>query len=209
MNTTRIVSLVRPLTLAMAFTVLSSAVLAAESSSSDLSYSYLQVTYGNGEVDDIDSDIWNIGVSLAVVDQIYLTAFYQDTDFDTEDNYSSFEQKAFGFGVGLRMPIAASADFIAEATYLNGTTSIDQGYGRFHNSESDNGYALTLGLRAMASEKIEIGLGIQYVDIFDGNEKVLTMGADYFVSKDVSLGLHYLQGASDINTLSLNARYIF
>ena len=89
MNTTRIVSLVRPLTLAMAFTVLSTAVLAAESTSSDLSCSYLQVTYGNGEHDDID--IWHIGVSLALVDQIYLTAFYQDTDFDTEDDYSSFE----------------------------------------------------------------------------------------------------------------------
>ena len=89
MNKTRIVSLARPLTLAMAFTVLSTAVLAAESTSSDLSRSYLQVTYGKGEHDDID--IWNIGVSLAVVDQIYLTAFYQDTDFDTEDDYSSFE----------------------------------------------------------------------------------------------------------------------
>ena len=209
MNMTRIVSLIRPLPLAMALTVLPTAVLADESTYSDLSYSYLQVTYGNGEVDDIDSDIWNIGVSLAVVDQIYLTAFYQDTDFDTEDNYSSFEQKAFGFGVGLRMPIAASADFIAEATYLNGKTSIDHGYGRFHNSESDNGYGLTLGMRAMASEKIEIGLGIQYVDIFDGNETVWTMGADYFISKDMSLGLHYLKGTGDINAVSLNARYNF
>ena len=107
------------------------------------------------------------------------------------------------------MPIAASADFIAEATYLNGTTSIDQGYGRFHNSESENGYGLTLGLRAMASEEIEIGLGIQHVDIFDGDETVWTMGADYFVSKDVSLGLYYLKGTGDINTVSLNARYNF
>ena len=56
MHRTRIVSFLQPLTLTVALTALPTAALAGASTASDLSYTYVRVGYGKGEVEDVDTD---------------------------------------------------------------------------------------------------------------------------------------------------------
>ena len=125
MNTTRIVSFVQPITLAVALTALPAVALADESTASDLSYTYLRVGYGQGEVEDIDTDNYDLSASLAVTDYMYLNASYGHTEFDVELESANADSQGLELGVGFNLPISNSADVIAEIAYLDVKYSID------------------------------------------------------------------------------------
>jgi opacity protein-like surface antigen len=111
-------------------------------------------------------------------------------------------------GVGVNLPISNSADVIAEIAYLDVKYSIDNRDQGVAISESENGYGLTLGVRAMASRQLEVGITMQYADIGDASETAWKISADYFVSEALSLGVGFVKG-SDIDAISVNARYNF
>ena len=224
MHRTRIVLFLQPLTLAVALTALPTAALAGASNTdsmhlnalyghgtstaSDLSYTYLRVEYGKGEVEDVDTDNYDLTASLAVADYVYLNASYGHTEIDVELESANVDAQVLELGVGVYLPVSDSADIIAEIAYLDAKYSIDNRDQMVGISGSESGYGLTLGVRAMASEQLELGIAMQYADIGDESATGWTISADYFVSEALSLGVGFAK-SSDSDAISVNARYNF
>ena len=208
MHRTRIVSFLQPLTLAVALTALPTAALAGASTASDLSYTYVRVEYGKGEVEDVDTDNYDLTASLAVAGYMYLNASYAHTEINVELESANVDAQVLELGVGVNLPISDSADVIAEIAYLDAKYSIDNRVQGVGISGSESGYGLTLGVRAIASEQLQLGIAVQSADMGDESETGWTISADYFVSEALSPGVGFAK-SSDSDAISVNARYSF
>ena len=200
MHRTRIVSFLRPLTLAVALTALPTTALAGASTASDLSYTYVRLSAFKGEADAIDIDGFATDASVAISEQFYLTAGYAETKAESTYDYADVD--LVGFGIGFHAPIDNSIDFIAEFEYADAKTN--NGW----NSVSDSAYGLNFGFRGMDTGALEWRMGLQIVDISSKASTSGYIGADYFVTDTISLGLDY-EKSKDSDAISVNARYNF
>ena len=75
-------------------------------------------------------------------------------------------------------------------------------------SDDENGYGLSVGVRSMLTDSIEIDGRLSYIDIADDSETAITLGARYYVNTNFSLGTRYTT-REDLDYISLTARYSF
>lgn len=219
MNAARIASLASILSLALSLHVFSVAAIA--DTHRDLSYTYIRLHGSSGEIDHRDSDGLGVAASWAFSDEFYLTAAHTKADIDLY--YADVTSARQRLGVGFHKMLGTTTDFIAEAAYTNAKLTVDgkqteNGSGGGHplaldeleagSNGRDHGYELTLGVRAMASESLELQVGARYIEIDGHTEKTGYIAADYFISEKISLGVGYEK--SDNSDAGLfNARYHF
>jgi hypothetical protein len=137
--------------------------LAVPAMAGDLSYNFVQAGYGwltldDDFVGDIDGDGFNINGSVEVGENWYIFAGYSSSDFDFGIDFDEL-----GVGVGFHAPINASADFFATVSYISAEVSLS-GFG----SADEDGYGVSVGLRGMATDKVELSGAIAYADLGDG-----------------------------------------
>ncbi len=219
MNAARIASLASMLSLALSLQFFSAAAVA--DTHRDLSYTYIRVNGSTGEIDHRDSDSFGVAASFAFSDELYLTAAHTKTDIDLYSaNVDSERQR---LGVGFHTELGNRTDFITEVVYTNAKLTFDQKLTE-DNSDGDpasaiaereedtsgreHGYELTLGVRAMAGESLELQVGARYIEIDGHTETTGYIAADYFISDKLSLGVGY-EKSENSDAALFNARYHF
>lgn len=219
MNAARNASLASMLGLALSLHVFS--VAAVADTQRELSYTYIRLNGSTGEIDHRDSDGFGVAASFAFSDDLYLTAGHTKTDIDLY--FANVDSERQRLGVGFHAELGNRTDFITEVVYTNAKLTFDQkhtednsggdrasalGEREEDTSGREHGYELTLGVRTMAGESLELQVGARYIDIDGHTETTGYLAADYFISDKLSLGVGY-EKSDNSDAALINARYHF
>jgi hypothetical protein len=178
--------------------------LIAEESS--LSYTYAGIGYANGDIDDLAADFkgYSLYGSKALNDSFFLAGSYLslETDDQFTDGFSTDEIEATGFslGIGFHTPINETVDFVSSLSYSDAEVEFAG------DTEDGNGYVLAAGVRALPSDVLELSAGIDYADVDGGSETGYSLGARYFTTSDISLGLGY-GSSDDFDAITFDIRF--
>ncbi len=173
--------------------LLSAAMFISPVQASDVKYNYIEGRYVlDAEVGNIDGDGILIGGSFRLNTDFYAFGNYETLDMDFSNDIDTFT-----LGAGYIYPLNTMWDANFSFSFVNAEV----------NSNDDNGFALTAGVRGMMMPKIEGRATLTYIDV-DDDDTFVTLAGDYFVSPNLSVGLELDLGA-DLETVSIGARYYF
>lgn len=173
---------------------------------SPFSYSYLNVGYFNAEV--LDEDFAGLGVSgsIEVGENFYLLASYgqldSDDDYDLGLGPDEIEYREATIGAGFYLPIAELVDFVASLQYAE--AEVD--YAGL--TVDGNGYLAAAGIRAMASDSVELNASVNYADIENEGETGYSIGGIYYFTNRIGFGLSY-SSADDVDSFGAGFRFNF
>jgi len=160
---------------------------------SDVSYNYLEGRYiVDAEANNVDGDGLRIGGSVRIRSDLYLFSNYETLDLDFNNDIDTFN-----LGGGYILPLNAKWDANFSMALVN----------RDVNNNDDTGFSLAAGVRGMMASNIEGRASLTYIDVND-NDTYITLGGDYFFSKNLSVGIE-ADLSGDLDTLSIGARYHF
>ena len=166
-----------------------------------LSYNYLDGSYQRVDVDspNIDGDGFTIGGSVELGDNMHFFADYGSTDFDF-----GIDINELAVGVGFHTDLTPTIDFVANIAYLR----LDADASGFSLADED-GFGAEIGVRAMASDRLELAGFIQYSDLGDGGDDTSLRGeAWYSFAENFALGLN-VGVADDVLRYGIGARFYF
>lgn len=156
--------------------------LAATAAAEGLDYSFVQGSYSQVEFDDIDVDGDSFGIagSFAIGDRFAVIAGYEAADYDFD-----VETTAYEIGGLFHVPLSDRVDFVSTLSYVSLEVDVPN-----FGSVDDDGFGVGIGLRGMASPKVEFDGGISYVDFSDGgDDTTFGAGVRYHFTDAVSAGL--------------------
>jgi Outer membrane protein beta-barrel domain len=169
------------------------------------SYTYVQATYGNVDVDNssVDGDGLALNGSYGITDSLNIVGNLQTADFD-----SVADSDEWRLGLGVHAPITDLMDVTASVSYVD--TSLDA-FGV--PGLEDDGFALDVGIRANIVGKIEVNAGVSYVDLSSAGDDVgFGGGALYNFNDMFSVGLSAKweeKWGTDTATYALSGRISF
>ena len=176
--------------------------LTAEESA--LSYTYTGIGYETGDIADIDFSGFGIYGSKALNESFFITGSYLSIESDDQftDGFVTDEIEATGFnlGIGFHTPINSTVDFVSTLSYADAEVEFAD------DSEDGNGYILAAGVRALPSDVLELSAFIDYADVDGGSETGYSLGARYFTTPDISLGLGY-GSSDDFDAITFDVRF--
>lgn len=164
----------------------------------------LTVAYQDVDLVGIDVSGFSFSGSKLVNDNVFVfgnLSMNSDTiggiDFDLDTTT---------LGVGYRYGYSEQTDFFGTLSYEKLETEVS---GRGISGGADgNGYGLTVGVRSMVTEKLELMGSVGYLDIEDDSEAEFTLGASYHFTKSFAIGLSYNK-VDEIKTTALSASWYF
>lgn len=184
--------------------VLCTAAIAAPALAADSpNYSWIGAQWMWSDVDvgplGVDGDGPAIGFSAEVTDAFRILGGYSTADFDYGIDVSGLQ-----LGVGYIGKLTAAMDWEASLSWVRARAEVAG------ISDTENGYLASLGVRGMASPKIELGASVDYVDYGGGGDSDTTLSVEglYYVTDVVAIGLGFEVG-SDITTYGIGVRYDF
>ncbi|ETN91410.1 sulfation-dependent quorum factor, Ax21 family [Gammaproteobacteria bacterium MOLA455] len=184
--------------------IASIASFSATAEQSALSYTYAGIGYETGDIADIDFSGFGIYGSKALNESFFLTGSYLSIESDDQftDGFvtDDIEATGFQFGVGFHTPISPTVDFVSTLSYSDAEVEFAD------ESEDGNGYVLAAGVRALPSDVLELSAFIDYADVDDGSETGYSLGARYFTTPDISLGLGY-GSSDDFDAITFDVRF--
>lgn len=143
----------------------------------DFSYNAFTLGYGQTDFDDIAADGDSIGAELSFEIGESFYAFVGLGIGELDDDFgNSADVDQWGAGLGYHTELSKTVDLVASVSYQYVDISA-AGFG----SVDDNGIGLGIGLRAAASENLEVNGGISYVDFGDGGDDT-SIGAGFLYS---------------------------
>ena len=185
--------------------------LSFSSYAKEISYDFIEVSYGTGSVDtdtsagDVDFDGFTIGGSVSIVPHLALIASYSSVETDPLFGVTA-EATDLSFGVLGYTNVAPNTSIFgsfevvtADAEATDGVTTIE---------DDDTGNQITGGIRHMVSDVVELAAAVTRVDVFDDTETGIGAGIRFYATNSFSLGVGY-STSSDTDTLSFNARVDF
>lgn len=177
--------------------------LATPALAGDLSYDFLGLGYQRVELDapgsNVDGDGFGINGSFEVADTWFVAAGYSTIDFDFGVDV---DQLALGFGHF--MPLSPRTDVVATLSYLRADVSAS-GFG----SGNDDGFGVSVGVRSMLSDQLELDGSITYSDFSDGGDTTsFGAGVLYSFTNTIAVGLD-ISLDDDVTAYGLGARYYF
>lgn len=181
---------------------------AGAAQATDLNYNYLDIGYTVTDIDDISVDVKSYGIagSFLVSNEIFVYGGYMDGQTDRFFG-GRIDISGYTLGLGYRLGISPQTDFNFGAAFerarLKGTGA-HAGLG----SESDNGYSLSVGVRHLFAPQFEFGAAVTYVDVFDDDDTVLSVGGLWHINEVVAVGLAYGVG-SDASSYTGSVRFKF
>lgn len=182
---------------------------ASNAMSQDISFDYVQTTYTfatvdlGASVDEIDGNGIGLSLSLSFNPAFALTLAVLDTTFETFQGTDVDTAKTTTLGVTAHTPTASGSEFFANLSALKAEVTATDNTGSASND--DYGYAASIGLRHLVTDKFELELGISNVYVFDRADNSFKADARLYIRKRLSLGIGYITGDS-VNSFSLNLR---
>ena len=174
--------------------------------SKDISYDYVQGTYSSLTDSslgvDIDADGFAVSGSFSVSPNIAVTALLGSTSFDRTAGVD-IDTNEFDFGITAHTSVAPGTDIFGNFSIVNG--EVEASYGFTTISDDDTGNSITVGLRHMPSESVELSAAFTRVDIFDDTGNTTGFGVRFYANEKISFGVGYSTG-DDVDALILGAR---
>ena len=166
------------------------------------SYTYLQASYGTIDDDNPsfidDGDGLGLNGSFGITDDLNLVGSYQTADFDP---FGDADQ--WSFGLGVHTPITETLDVVGDVSYI----TIDGDV--LGIPFDDDGFGLTVGLRANLTSLVEVNAGVSYVDLSTGGDSTGFGGGVLFnLTDSFALGLA-ASWDDDVSVYSASARMYF
>lgn len=158
--------------------------MAATPAMADISYNYVDLSVQRIELDvpgaDVDGDGIAIGGSFEIAEDWFVQAGYGTADFDF-----GVDLDQFALGLGYRSAISQTSDVFATVSYLRADVSAS-GFG----SADDDGFGISVGVRAMLTDVLELNGSIGYVDLDQGGDGTsISAGGLYSFTDTFALGL--------------------
>ena len=164
----------------------------------DFSYTYLNASYANIDLDGIDTgDGFGIAGSFAVADNWHVFAGYQGAGFDFDVDATTLNA-----GVGYNTPVSESIDVVARLSYIYAEVDTPLG------STDDSGYGFGVGLRAMAGESFELNGAIEYAEIDGSGDTAIGGGFLYNFTENFAAGASG-SWSDDASTYAISGRFYF
>ena len=177
---------------------------AAPAVADDISYNFVDLGYQRIEIDDVagidvDGDGFGIAGSFEIAENWFVQASYAQADFDFGVD---FDQTALG--VGYKTGISDRSDVFATVNYLRAEVSAS-GLG----SADDDGFGISVGVRAMLSDTFELNGSIGYVDFDDGGDSTsVSAGGLFNLTETFALGLG-IEVDDDVTSYGILGRIYF
>ena len=175
--------------------------------SKEISYDYIQGTYVSITDSSLGVDVDAYGFaasgSFSISPNIAITALYGTVNFDRILGID-VDATEFDIGITAHTSIAPSTDIFGNFSVINGEIEASDGFTTI--SDDDTGNSISIGIRHMATDKIEVTGGFTRVDIFDDTANTFGFGVRFYSSEKLSIGIGYSTG-DDVDTLLLNARF--
>jgi hypothetical protein len=172
------------------------AALAAEG----IGYSYVEAGYATTDVDGGEgggnADELSLAASAAFGENIF--GFGHVSTWD----YAGFKATYLALGVGYHAGISDSVDFVAGLSFEMADPE---------GGSSESGYGLSVGLRGMATENLELNGEVDYTDFGSGaNSTTFSVGGRYNFTEMFSAGLNVsVDDEGESTTFGLTLRYSF
>lgn len=170
-----------------------------------LSYNFVELGYQNAELDgdfagiSVDGDGYGISGSFEVGESWFIVASYGTLDFDF-----GVDLDQLSIGGGFYMDVSDRADFYATLSYIQAEVSAS-GFG----SADEDGYGVTVGMRGMVTDKVELNGSLSYSDLGDGADgTAFGAGALYSFTDTFALGVG-LETDDDVTIYGIGARFYF
>ena len=170
----------------------------------DLSYNYAELGYQRVELDDVfpgtdvDGDGFGVNGSFEIGESWYINAGYSKVDFDFD-----IDMDQASLGVGYHVAYSPRSDFFAEVAYVYADLSVS-GFG----STDEDGYGVTVGVRGMVTDVVELVGKASYVDLGEADGSSFGVGALYSASDMIAIGL-FADFDEDATAYGLGVRFYF
>jgi len=172
---------------------------------SDLSYNFVEIGYVDAELDDgvpgfsFDGDGFGIGGSFEVGENWFVAANYSTLGFDF-----GIDLDQFSVGGGYYFGMSERTDLVATLSYLSAEISAS-GFG----SDNADGYGVSIGVRSMLTDNVELNGSIGYSDLGDGADgTAFSAGALYSFTDNFALGFD-IGIDEDVTLYGLGGRFYF
>ena len=150
----------------------------------------------------MDATGFSLAGSFSVSPKIAINVLYGSADYDRVGGLD-IDSSDLGFGITAHTPIATNTDVFAGFMLVKGEFEVSGSFGS--GSEDDNGNAIALGLRHMATDSTEIEVGFTRLDIFDETTNSFDIGARFYASDKFSIGIGYGTG-DDVDAFLIDGR---
>ena len=181
-----------------------------------MSYTFISAEYQifSQEIDGISEDLEGNGLvfegGFSIAPNFAILAGYGVGTADVTSSGTTVDEdiRLGMIGALFHTPISMSTDFVVGARLLRAKIDLEVN-GAFFDSETKNGNAIFIGLRGMATEKVELRGFVErtkYKDSDSNTEIDFELG--YYVAPTVSLDVGY-SFDDDGNTLSFGATKFF
>lgn len=171
----------------------------------EISYDYIQGGFINtlGSDPVPDGEGFEFSGSFSVMSNIAITAGYERTDFD-ERSGIDVDTATYDLGVTAHnSTIAPGASLFVNLSVLGGEVEASDGAYKY-----DTGYAVSVGLRSMVTDIIEIETALSREDLFDDHDALFVFAGRVYTSEKLSFGAGYVV-SRNAESLEFNARVNF
>ncbi len=170
----------------------------------DLSYNYIEAGYQRIEIDDVagidvDGDGFGIGGSFEIGDDWFVRAGYSTADFDF-----GIDLDQTVLGVGYHADISPNTDVFATVNYVRAEVSAS-GFG----SVDDDGFGISVGVRGMLTEQVELTGSLGYVDLDDSGDSTTVAAAGFYNFTDMFSAGIAIEVDDDVTTFGILGRLYF
>lgn len=173
-------------------------------------FDFVEVGYIQLDIDDstgIDLDGYTIEASKSFANDFFISGNYYSVG-DSPGGFD-FDFEGMELNLGYQYGMTKSTSLYGSLDYydLTVTGPFFNGNGIVSRETSDDRFGVTAGVRSFLTDNIELDAAVSYIDA-DDSEINLTVGAQYYINKNFSLGARYrdLDGA---DSLAVTARYNF
>ena len=175
----------------------------------EFNYDFVQLSYGTVDfaMTSIDCDGFGVNGSFGITDSLHIVGSYQSSD------YFEYITDATEWRVGLagHKSLSERLDVVARIEYVN--VDVDPLIGQFQpgavDDFRDEGFGLTIGVRAAMMNRFEINANTFYVNLSDrGDETGFGVGALFNWTDSFSLGV-FSSWADDVLSYQASARLYF
>jgi len=174
----------------------------------ELSYTYVEGIYTKGEVDRMGTDVdfsragglisYELTENFAatasgLTGEVETTGIGAPRDIDTRD---------LAIGLTAHFPLFDNADLIVPVAIHHAKARAGS------IKDSDTGYSIAVGVRALLTERIEVEGVLRHFDINSDDDQSLLGSARFHFTDALSLAVTG-QFSDDVNSVGLNGRFTF
>lgn len=173
----------------------------------DLNYDYVEVIYASASIDyggksDLDGNGVGVVASGSISPNLAIGAGYSGVSYDRLMGVD-LDTSSLTFGLLGHTAVAPKTDVYGSFSVLRAEIEVSNGFASA--SDDDVGNTISVGLRHLASDAVELEISLARVDVFDESETGFGVEARFFATEKLAIGVGYSQG-DDADAILLSAR---